>query len=170
MTGLHAEQDAVIEIGALKFVGDEILETFESFVAPGIPLPYRIQRLTGITPARLHGAPALEDLVPRLRTFLGDAPLVGHSVQFDAAFLRRYGLARRNPLVDTYELASMLLPSLSSYTLAAVGAALNVQSPTYHRALADAQLARDVFLALHTLLDDLDPTTLQALERLPAPP
>src|SRR5262249_33475710 len=109
------------------------------------------------------------DLAPRLRTFLGDAPLVGHSVQFDAAFLRRHGLARRNPLVDTYELASVLLPSLSSYTLASVGAALNVRSPTYHRALADAQLARDFFLALLRLLDDIDPTTLDALGKLATP-
>src|SRR5262249_59594989 len=128
------------------------------------------QRLTGITPARLRGAPSLADLVPGLRTFLGDAPLVGHSIQFDAAFLRRHGLARRNPLVDTYELASMLLPNLSSYTLASVGAALGIRTPTYHRALPAAQLARDVFLALLKLLADLDPTTLAALHRLAPPP
>src|SRR5262249_51470752 len=83
--------------------------------------------------------------------------------------LRRHGLARRNPLVDTYELASVLLPSLSSYTLASVGAALDVRSPTYHRALADAQLARDVFLTLLKLLEELDPTTLDALGKLAAP-
>ena len=169
-TGLHPEQDAVIEIGALKFAGDEVLETFESFVAPGIPVPYRVRRLTGISPEQLRGAPAMAELVPRLRTFLGDLPLVGHSVPFDAAFLRRAGLARRNPLVDTYELASALLPDLKSYTLASVGVALGVSSPTYHRALADAQLARDVFLALLARLESLDAHTIEALGRLAAPP
>jgi DNA polymerase III epsilon subunit family exonuclease len=168
-TGLHPEQDAVIEIGALKFAGEEVLDTFESFVKPGIILPYRIRRLTGITSAQLDGAPSLTDLLPRLRTFLGDYPLVGHSVPFDAAFLRRAGLARRNPLVDTYELASVLLPGLPSYTLASVGAALGVSSPTYHRALADAQLARDVFLALIQRLQDLDTGTLEMLGSLDAP-
>ena len=170
-TGLHPEQDAVIEVGALKFAGGEVLDTFESFAALplGVPLPYRVRRLTGITPAQLRGAPALFELVPRLRAFLGDLPLVGHSVPFDAAFLRRAGLARHNPLVDTYELASTLLPDLSSYTLASVGAALGVSNPTHHRALADAQLARDVFLALLDRLAALDSTTLEALNRLAAP-
>jgi ATP-dependent DNA helicase DinG len=169
-TGLRPEQDAIVEIGALKFAGDDVLDTFEALVAPGVPLPYRIQRLTGITPAQLRDAPPLSDVLPRLRTFLGDAPLVGHSVPFDAAFLHRHGIARRNPLVDTYELASALLPGLANYSLAAVGAALGVHSPTYHRALADARLSRDVFLALLARLDALDGSTLAALGRLATPP
>ena len=169
-TGLNPEMDAIIEIGALKFSGDTTIETFESFVSPGMPLPYRIQRLTGIMPATLRNAPTMVDLFPRLRAFIGNAALVGHSVQFDAAFLRRHGLARGNPLVDTYELASTLLPSLTSYTLGAVGAALGVSSPTFHRALADAQLSRDVLLALLKRLEDLDDNTLDALDDLAMPP
>jgi len=169
-TGLRPDQDAIIEIGAVKFVGDQVIETFQSFVAPHAQLPFRIQRLTGIQPAQLHGAPTLAALLPRVRAFLGDAPLVGHSVQFDAAFLRRAGLARRNPLIDTYELATLLLPGLSSYTLATVGAALAIPASTYHRALADAQLAREVFQTLCARLVDLDPSTLRALDRLAASP
>ncbi len=165
-TGLQAELDSIIEVGAIKFAGGEVLETFESFVAPRVPLPYRVQRLTGIRPADLVAAPAFAAVAPALRAFLGDAPLVGHSVAFDAAFLRRVGLAHRNPLVDTYELASALLPNLPSYTLESVGSALGLASPTYHRALADAQLARDVFLALLERLNALDPGTMRVLGRL----
>src|SRR5262245_42073356 len=94
-TGLHPEQDAIIEIGAVKFAGVKVIETFESLIAPGVPLPFRIQRLTGILPADLRRVPALQSVLPRLRTFLGDCPLVGHNVAFDVAFLRRVGLARR---------------------------------------------------------------------------
>ncbi|HEX6122601.1 MAG TPA: 3'-5' exonuclease, partial [Ktedonobacterales bacterium] len=90
-TGLHPEHDAIIEIGAVKFAGDEVLDTFEALVAPAIPLPYRIQRLTGIAPAKLRGAPPLVTVLPRLREFLGDLPLVGHNIPFDVAFLRRVG-------------------------------------------------------------------------------
>jgi DNA polymerase III epsilon subunit family exonuclease len=169
-TGLSPDQDAVIEIGAVKFAGAQTLDTFESFIATTAHLPYRIQRLTGIGPAQLKNAPPLAEIVPRLRAFLGDHPLVGHSVPFDAAFLRRAGLAHRNPLLDTYELASALLPNLPSYSLASVGTALGISSPTYHRALADAVLARDVFLALLARLEALDGTTLAALERLATPP
>lgn len=165
-TGLLSDQDSIIEVGAIKFAGDEILDTFESFVAPRTPLPYRVQRLTGIRRSDLVGAPSFGELADSLRTFLGDYPLVGHSVPFDAAFLRRVGLAKRNPLVDTYELASALLPDLPSYTLEAVGAALGVASPTHHRALADARLACDVFLALLRRLDALDPSVVRTLGRL----
>jgi Rad3-related DNA helicase/DNA polymerase III epsilon subunit-like protein len=166
---LQPEQDAIIEIGALKFAGDAVLDTFESFVSPGLPIPYRVQRLTGITAPQLRDAPSLAALVPRLRTFIGELPLVGHSVPFDAAFLRRAGLARRNPLIDTFELASALLPDLPNYSLGAVGRALGVKSSGYHRALADAQLSMDVFLALLKRLEELDASTIEGLGRLAAP-
>ncbi|MGO8946944.1 MAG: exonuclease domain-containing protein [Ktedonobacterales bacterium] len=169
-TGLHPEQDAIIEIGAVRFVGADVLDTFESFVSPGLPIPYRVQRLTGITSTQLRDAPSLATLLPRLRAFIDEVPLVGHSVPFDAAFLRRAGLARRNPLVDTFELASALLPDLPSYSLGAVGQSLGVKSPTYHRALADAQLSMEVFLALLKRLEELDASTIEGLGRLAAPP
>jgi DNA polymerase III epsilon subunit family exonuclease len=168
-TGLQPEQDAIIEIGALKFAGDAVLDTFESFVSPGLPIPYRVQRLTGITSPQLRDAPSLAALVPRLRAFIGELPLVGHSVPFDAAFLRRAGLARRNPLIDTFELASALIPDLPNYSLGAVGRALGVKSSGYHRALADAQLSMEVFLALLKRLDELDASTIEGLGRLAAP-
>jgi DNA polymerase III epsilon subunit family exonuclease len=169
-TGLRPDQDAIIEIGAVKFAGSRILDTYQSFVNISGPLPFRIQRLTGITPADLRHAPTLASLLPGLRAFLGDAPLVGHSVSFDAAFLRRSGVARRNPLIDTYEMASMLLPNLPSYTLGAVASALDTPSSIHHRALADADLARAVFLALLDRLGDLDTRALDDLAALPAPP
>jgi DNA polymerase III epsilon subunit family exonuclease len=169
-TGLNVDADNIIEIGAVKFAGDEVLDRFETFVAPGGSLPYRIQRLTGIAPAQLRRAPALSAVYASVRAFVGDAPLVGHNISFDASFLRRVGLAARNPLLDTYELASMLLPSLASYTLASVGAALNLESDGHHRALADADLARRVFLGLLERLRDLDTSTLEALSQLAAPP
>ncbi|HEV8194465.1 MAG TPA: exonuclease domain-containing protein [Ktedonobacterales bacterium] len=169
-TGLNPEQDAIIEIGAVKFAGERVLDTFETFVSSRAPMPYRIQRLTGIKLEQLRDAPALGAVLPRLRAFLGDAPLVGHNVQFDVTFLRRFGVARHNPLVDTYELASMLLPSLHSYTLASVAGALDVLTDTVHRALSDAQLSREVFLALLQRLDDLDEGTRDMLGGLAAPP
>lgn len=169
-TGLNPEQDAIIEIGAIKFSGEQVLDTFQTFVAPGTTLPYRIQRLTGIKPADLRNAPPVSAVAGRLRGFLGDLPLVGHNIPFDVAFLRRIGLGQRNPLVDTYELATMLLPSLDSYTLASVGSALRVPSTTHHRALADADLSRAVFLALLARLNDLSPTVRDMLAALPAPP
>ena len=125
-----------------------MLDTFASLVSINMSLPYRIQRLTGIRPDELRSAPPLSSLHGQLRTFLGDAPLVGHNVGFDVAFLQKVGLARRNPLIDTWELASLLLPNQPNYSLGALGEALGIPADVHHRALADAQLTRELFLLL----------------------
>jgi DNA polymerase III epsilon subunit family exonuclease len=169
-TGLHAEQDSIIEVAAVKFQGQTILERFETLVNPGRSLPYRVQRLTGITTQQLAGAPPFDAVAQQLQDFLGDLPLVGHSIPFDAGFLRRRGLARMNPLIDTFELATVLLPSLPGYTLGQVAEALGVPvAPGRHRAMVDTLLAMEVFLALHSRLQAVDLGILQDLASLDAP-
>lgn len=165
-TGLQSETDNIIEIAAVKFRGAEVIAQFQTFVATNRPIPYRVQRLTGITSADLQHAPHFEAVAPSLRVFLGKAPLVGHSVPFDAAFLRRRGLAQENPLIDTFELATVLLPALPSYTLERVAEALGVQSDVFHRAMADAVLAKDVLLALLARIEQLELSVLEELALL----
>ncbi len=169
-TGLHVEQDTILEVAAIKFQGNEVIDTFESFVAPGRSIPYRVQRLTSINASLLTGAPSFETISPTLQHFLGDLPIVGHSIPFDAGFLRKRGLARTNPLIDTFELASVLLPSLKSYNLGQVAEALGIAVPVgRHRAMVDTVLAMDVFLALHQRLQTIDLTLLRDLANLDAP-
>ncbi len=169
-TGLHVEQDAILEVAAIKFQGAEILDTFESFVAPGRSIPYRVQRLTSIKPTQLIGAPLFDVIAPRLQNFLGDYPIVGHSIPFDVGFLRRSGLARTNPLIDTFELATVMLPSQSSYNLGQVAESLGVPVPTgRHRAMVDTVLAMEVFVALHQRLQGVDLAWLKDLANLDAP-
>src|SRR5579884_2838005 len=169
-TGLHPEQDAILEVAAVKFQGERILDTFESFVAPGRSIPYRVQRLTGIKPEHLAGAPHFDTIAKKLQSFLGDWPIVGHSIPFDVGFLRRRGLARTNPLIDTFELATVLLPSLSSYNLGQVAETLGIRVPLErHRAMVDTVLAMEVFLALHQRLQAVDISLLRDLAHLDAP-
>ncbi len=169
-TGLHVEQDTIFEVAAIKFQGNEVIDTFKSFVAPGRSIPYRVQRLTSITANLLTNAPPFETISPTLQHFLGDLPIVGHSIPFDAGFLRKRGLARTNPLIDTFELASVLLPSLKSYNLGQVAEALGIAVPVgRHRAMVDTVLAMDVFLALHKRLQTIDLTLLRDLANLDAP-
>ena len=169
-TGLHAEQDTILEIAAIKFQGDTVLNRFETLVAPGRSIPYRVQRLTGITPQQLVGAPPFESIAGQLKLFLGDLPIVGHSIPFDVSFLRRRGLVRTNPLIDTFELATVLLPSLPSYNLGQVAQALGIAvAPGRHRAMVDTILAMQVFLALHQRLEAVDMSLLKDLASLDAP-
>jgi len=169
-TGLHPEQDTILEIAAIKFRDAEVIDTFETFVAPGRSIPYRVQRLTGIKSEHLIGAPPFSAIANRLQNFLSDYPIVGHSIPFDVGFLRLRGLARANPLVDTFELATVLLPSLISYNLGQVAEALGVQVPQdRHRAMIDTVLAMEVFVALHKRLQSIDLDLLNDLAHLDAP-
>lgn len=165
-TGLQPETETIIEIAAVKFQGAVVLDTFHTLVATRRPIPYRVQRLTGITAADLEHAPPFEAVAPRLSAFLGNAALVGHSVPFDAAFLRKHGLAQENPLLDTFELATVLLPALPNYTLERVAEALGLGGEGFHRAMADAMLAKEVFVALLERIGQLEMSVLEELEVL----
>lgn len=165
-TGMDPDRDAIIEIGAVKFRGDEILDTWSTFVDPGRSLPYRIQQLTGITPDDLKGAPPLREVLPRVVRFVGDAPVVGHSVPVDLAFFQRHGVLLNNPAIDTFELASLLVPHASRYSLKRLAQELDIELPSAHRALDDAMAARALFLRLVDRLLRLDAETLQEIGRL----
>src|SRR2546427_7015568 len=169
-TGLYAEQDAILEIAAIKFQGASILDKMETLVSPGRSIPFRVQRLTGITPQQVANAPDFASIANSLQKFIGDYPIVGHSIPFDVGFLRRRGLVRNNPLIDTFELATVLLPSLPSYNLGQVAEALDViVTPGRHRAMVDTILAMQVFLALHQRLQAIDLSLLKDLANLDAP-
>ena len=132
----------------MRFDTERVLGEWSTLVNPGSALPYALRELTGLDDETLASAPSLESVMPRLLDFVGDCSLVGQSVDMDLLALRRQGFQLRNPWIDTFELATVVLPGLSSYDLLAEARALGVDVAERHRALADAQLAREVFLAL----------------------
>ena len=168
-TGLRPETDAIIEVGAVRFSADgQVRDSWSSLVNPLVPIPRKIQVLTGITPQDVARAPTLHEVLPALGSFARDYPIVGHNVSFDRNFLSQKGLPLANTPIDTFELASILLPKMPSYNLEMLTKSLNIQSPTYHRALEDARLAKDLFLALLERALDLDLETVQEINRAAA--
>ncbi len=165
-TGLEPERDAIIEVGAVKFRGDEVLETWSTLVRPERPIPYRIRRLTGIEQEEADAAPSVANVVARLASFVRDYPVVGHNIGFDLSFLRQRGLLLTNQPVDTFELAGILVPHASRYSLTRLADELEVLSDGAHRALADAETTRKLFLALLDRAGRLDINTLEEINRL----
>jgi DNA polymerase III epsilon subunit family exonuclease len=161
------EDGEIIEIGAVKFQGGQVRERFQTLVRPRRSLSLRVQHLTGIRQEDLQSAPAFSTVQDQLSAFLEDLPLVAHSVELDRDRLRRQGMPVTNLGLDTYELAGLLLPGLPGYGLAAVAEALGLSVAGQHRALADADLTRQVFVTLCHRLALLDPRLLlQANELL----
>ena len=160
------DDDEIIEIGAVKFQGERVLDRFQTLVRPRRPPSVRVQHLTGLRQAELQAAPSFADVRQPLRDFLEDLPLVAHSVELDRDRLGRQALDIPNLGIDTYELAGLLLPGLPSYGLLAVAEALAVPVERPHRALPDAGLTQQVFLKLFARLALLDPRLLLQLNEL----
>lgn len=165
MTGLQSERDAILEIGAVKFRDDEVLGTWSSLVNPNRPLSHKIERLTGISPEDVAHAPALHSVLPTLARFIGEHPIVGHSIQSDLAFLQRAGYTAPPPALDTFELACILMPYASRFSLARLAQELNIEFTTHHRALEDAKLAHRLFCALLERAKRLDQKIIAEIAR-----
>ena len=137
-TGLDIAANEIIEIGIVKLENGNILDRYVSLVKPSIPIPTDITHLTGIHPEDVEDAPQLEQILPRLKTFFGQRPVIAHNAQFDVSFMRKYGLLDSNPVIDTYELASIIMPSASRYSLGSLTRDLGIHLEHAHRALDDA--------------------------------
>jgi len=165
-TGLSAERDAIIEIGAVKFRGSQVLGEFSSLINPGCRIPHFIRELTGISDEMVRDQPSLADILPRLERFIGNCLIIGHNVSFDLAFLNRYGALRNNASIDTFELASILLPHAGRYSLEKLAQALGIMVESHHRALDDARTAQRLFLALLDQARRLDSSIIRAVNRM----
>jgi DNA polymerase III epsilon subunit family exonuclease len=156
-TGMQPDRDEVIEIGAVKFRDGEIIDRWESFVRPSQPVPYKVTQLTGIRNADVQRAPQIAQVAPAFIKFMGDSPVIGQSVELDLAMLARGGIKLRNISWDTFELATLLVPEAAVYNLRAVATKLGIdpEEGRAHRAVADAELTMQVFLALRERIEEI---------------
>ena len=148
-TGLNANADTIIELGAVRFRRGEVLERFQTFVNPRRKIPPFIQQLTGISDEQVRRAPDFYQVQSRFADFIGDLPIVGHNVAFDLDFLNSHGLPLHNRRYNTWDLASIFLPTIAEYNLTELARRLGVLHEK-HRALGDAEATALVF---HRLLE-----------------
>jgi DNA polymerase-3 subunit epsilon/ATP-dependent DNA helicase DinG len=168
-TGLSEERDAIIEIGAVKFKGRRVEAEWSSLINPNKHIPEFISGLTGISDAEVRNAPRFQAVAADLEAFVGDAPIIGHNVRFDMGFLQRAGLFPYNEVIDTYELASVLMPTASRYNLGALGKQLGILLPATHRALDDARVTMAAFNRLFDLARELPLEVVAEIVRLSEP-
>lgn len=168
-TGLDANREAVIEIGAIKFKGHRIEDEWSSLINPNRHVPEFITGLTGIDDAMLRQAPSLREVARELEAFIGDAPILGHNVRFDIGFLQKHITIGYNEVVDTYELAAVLLPTASRYNLGSLGKELGILLPATHRAMDDAKVTMAAFNRLYEMACELPLELVADIVRLSEP-
>lgn len=162
-TGLDSANDRIIEIGAVRMQDGKIIDEFEQLIDPGFPVPPAVTHITGITTDQVAGQPSIEQVLPALKKFVGDAPVIGHSINFDAAFLARYNVLTANMLIDTYDLAAVLLPRAPRYNLNSLTAEVGIDLEHAHRALDDIRATALLYWKLWERALALPYATLQEI-------
>ncbi|MGD8489028.1 MAG: helicase C-terminal domain-containing protein, partial [Anaerolineae bacterium] len=173
-TGLDPDRDAITEVGAVLFrarardgaIQSQVLDSWQTLVNPGRPIPIQVQQLTGITQDAVDRAPRFTQVLDDLRRFVGRHPVIGHNVNFDLSFLRSHNLPLSNPAVDTFELAGILLPHAARYSLSKLGERFDLDNLGCHRALDDALATKDLFVALLEHASELPRPVLREINRL----
>ncbi len=172
-TGGSPADCAITEIGAIRYRGGDAEGTFHTLVNPDREIPAFITVLTGITHAMVVEAPRIEEVLPSLLEFIGDAVIVGHNVRFDLGFLNaacdRLGyprLPRRS--VDTLALARRLVrDEVRRLDLGSLAAYFGSPVKPVHRALEDARATAHVLWSLMERAGTIGVTHLDDLLTLP---
>uniref|UniRef100_UPI00271469DE PolC-type DNA polymerase III n=1 Tax=Anaerotignum sp. TaxID=2039241 RepID=UPI00271469DE len=167
-TGLSKETEMITEIGAVKVQNGKIIDRFSTFVNPGKSISEEITKLTGITDEMVSTASKIQEVLPTFLEFANDAVLVAHNAGFDMGFIRmaaeRYcNLEVENTVLDTLELARILLPQLSRHKLNIICEHLNISLVGHHRAVNDAEATAEMFLKFRDMLMEKNVFTLDEI-------
>lgn len=172
-TGLDPRKARVIEVAGVRLsAGKPVADgSFRQLLRPaGESIPAETTRIHGIDDAMVAESPLFVDVWPRFKAFLDQAVVIGHTVGFDLAVLKREcdlaGLPWIRPrTLDTRLLAQIAAPELAGYTLEKLAAWLGVDAVDRHSALGDATTTARVFLALVPKLRDHGIRTIAEAER-----
>ncbi|RNB81668.1 ATP-dependent helicase DinG [Brevibacillus fluminis] len=169
--GSPRQGDAIIQIGAVTIDHGQITNRYATFVKPEQPIPAFITSLTGITDEMVADAPTLDEALPGLLRLLKGRVFVAHNASFDLQFLQEALLSQGyytfdGNVIDTVELARMLLPIQGSYRLTELADDLEISHDNPHQADSDAQATAQLFLHLLQILDDLPLVVIQRLQML----
>ncbi|MFP4332741.1 MAG: 3'-5' exonuclease, partial [Campylobacterales bacterium] len=152
----------IIELGAVKMRGTEVIDRFESFCFSDF-VPEYVTKVTNITKKDLVGAPTMKDVLKEFKLFLGDALFVAHNVEFDYSFIS--AMLSKNSLgvltnrkLCTIELAKKTIES-EKYGLEFLNAYLEINTEVSHRAYADALTAAKLLeICLKNVPEDVKTT------------
>jgi DNA polymerase-3 subunit epsilon len=149
----------IIEIGAIKYKNNQIIETYQSLINANY-IPKKVQEITGITLDMLENAPNLKDVLEEFKLFLEDDIFVAHNIDFDYKFIsdsfKKYNLGELfNRKLCTIDLAKKTIVS-QKYGLGYLKDKLNINTTNHHRAYDDVLSTVEVFkISLQNIHKDI---------------
>ncbi len=172
-TGFSPVNNRIIEIGAVKVQGEKILDRYSTFVNPDVPIPFEIEKLTGINDAMVADAPGISEVLPQFLEFCEGAVLVAHNASFDMSFIVENSIRQGYPTdytyLDTMVISRVLLPHQNKHTLDALCKTFGVSLENHHRAVDDAEATAHIFLRFLSMLKEEKISTLRELNTFARP-
>ncbi|MGM5481447.1 MAG: 3'-5' exonuclease [Nanobdellota archaeon] len=167
-TGLSPYKHRITEIAAAKVLDGKVIETFQALVNPEVPIPPFITRLTGIDDDMVRDEPTINAILPSLKSFLQEHPIVAHNASFDMKFLRHnffahHGEHLSNPTICTAKLARRILKELPSKKLGHVCLHYGISNDEAHRAYSDVQATVGI---LNRMVETLHQCGIESLEQV----
>lgn len=152
-TGLYAQQDKIIEIGAVKYIDGQIDSVFSTLIDPEQNIPAMATKVNKISDDMVIGKPKIQDTLDNLGQFCNGFVMVAHNASFDFQFLqtnyKQHKMQAPDSLiVDTYGMAKKIVPGLANYKLATLVQHFKIKSAVFHRAEDDAKYCAQVFMQL----------------------
>lgn len=148
-TGLEKETDKIIEIGALKYRNNKLVDEFSVLINPGIKLPPVITKITGLTDEDLKAKNTIDSVLPEFIRFIEDLTLIAHNSEFDLGFIeesiKRLGLNMiTNKNIDTVEIARKYIPKAYNYKLETLKKYFHLEYGS-HRSVDDCKTTNYVY-------------------------
>ncbi|MFD2306212.1 helicase C-terminal domain-containing protein [Enterococcus termitis] len=170
-TGTDAAVDRIIQFGCVLIQNGEIISRFATDVNPNQAISKQIQKLTGISNARVQKAPYFEDVALTIYNLLADTVFVAHNIYFDYSFLTqeliRCGAPKLAiPGIDTVELAQIFLPTEKSFRLGDLSESLGLNHDNPHQADSDAQVTAELLLLIEAKMRRLPLITMETIDQL----
>ncbi|MCP4963598.1 MAG: exonuclease [Actinomycetia bacterium] len=161
----NAQRASICAVGIAIVEEGEVAEQHHWLVRP--PDGYQDfsafnTRIHGIRAADVSDSQAFSSLMPQVSDLLNDLPVVAHNASFDIGAIRLACLASATQMPTLHYSCTMALSratlQLPSYSLPFCAEALGINMGRHHDALADAEAAAQIALALldREAADDLD--------------
>jgi len=141
----------IVEVAAVKFSGDKVVDVFDTYVDPQMPIPSYATAIHGIRNADVADSPSIHEIMPLFCRFIGDSAIVGHNVRFDLDFLIRNGLnldLKSRYIFDTLALARKYVTDAPNHKLETMIHYFNISTDKRHRAKDDSIATGELFMHL----------------------
>lgn len=153
-TGLSSKYEKIIEIGAVKFDKNGIIDTYSVLINPEKVISSNITSITGITNQMVSDCKTFSEIAPSFLNFINETKLVAHNSKFDIGFVNAelektpYNNLRKSQCnaVDTVKVAQKVFPALPCYKLQELAKHFNIKVDAAHRAYDDARVCMELFV------------------------